>query len=353
MRGWYDSAKPGFTDETRLSTVERGVNDIYEFADQSDAVLQRLYPSLQVEGQGVGGLQVHSLLKSPLGRIEVFPDHPHEGECFVPTVGAGIYEADGLEFEEWPAAADGERISPEAVAVSMSHGSAMGVKEALVPRSFIAICAYDGHTADVGRVVTDATWHHFVNINIDGTGAPGREGFMPGGVATSDGQKVFAYFQNLAEWLMPKKVRLCLKWRIISGLVKKFPFAEEINPRFRPRRLEDLAVMGASMQRTLTHAFGAEKAAEFADELVDLAMRPGLRVALTRSGASGARLATPDMVRHAVLGAMSSAVMRTEIDPDRVMKQVDGTARKTIRRTIKSIIERAHSDIELLRERLD
>lgn len=46
--------------------------------------------------------------------------------------------------------------------------------------TFGAICAYDGWRAGpngVGRVVTDATWRHFINLNLVGGPPSGGGGF--------------------------------------------------------------------------------------------------------------------------------------------------------------------------------
>ena len=49
------------------------------------------------------------------------------------------------------------------------------------PRAFGVIGAYDGHQGGVGRIAVDSTWHHFININIDGTGTS-QQALKPGGV---------------------------------------------------------------------------------------------------------------------------------------------------------------------------
>ena len=38
----------------------------------------------------------------------------------------------------------------------------------MVTRFGVGQATYDGHRADVGRVVCDSTWHHFVNVNLTG-----------------------------------------------------------------------------------------------------------------------------------------------------------------------------------------
>ncbi|MCI5218107.1 MAG: hypothetical protein D3914_02685, partial [Candidatus Electrothrix sp. LOE2] len=123
---------------------------------------------------------------------------------------------------EWPLELGGnEPVVPDIVAKSMSNGGAFPGKAHLTPKEFIAIAAYDGHRAGVGRVVTDATWHHFIDINIDGTGSEflgeHRSALMP----TEDEiipdierqriaiqlRRLQQHWRNLVEWLMPPQGR--------------------------------------------------------------------------------------------------------------------------------------------------
>ena len=197
-----------------------GSNDEYEFSDQSDKFPQRLYVNYRTNAGGIG--MAHPLLQIPavVRAVEVFPDHPHEGECIVPA-DLTTKLPDGTT-DEWPPTSGG-RVGPEIVAVTMSHGDGFQFpqKEAVTPRSFIAICGYDGHIADVGRVVTDATWHHFVNINIK----PGMSA-----LAGRDLSDIKQYYVNLATWLMPKNVRRCHRIPWFLSEMLRFPLFEELRP---------------------------------------------------------------------------------------------------------------------------
>lgn len=196
-----------------------GSNDTYEFNDQSDRFPQRLFVNFRTNAGGTD--RAHPLLQVPGANraIEVFPDHPHEGECVIPK-DLTTKLADGIT-DEWPASAAGTRISPEMVALTMSHGNAIPShgKASVVPRSFIAICAYDGHATNVGRVTTDATWHHFVNINVQ----PAQSD-----VTGRDLADIKQYYVNLATWLMPKNVRLCLRYPWLIKELVRFPLFEEL-----------------------------------------------------------------------------------------------------------------------------
>ncbi|MCI5158632.1 MAG: hypothetical protein D3906_09385 [Candidatus Electrothrix sp. AUS1_2] len=174
MRKWFWNSlepnnfenAPSIAGKNRLSTNLPGDDELYEFDDQSDRHLQRLYLNRRTEAGGGEDVDMpHPLMQArgADGRIKAIvhiPDHPHEGECVIPS-------AEALQNkEEWPLElGSNETVSPEIVAKSMSHGGGFPFgrepKAHLTPREFIAIAAYDGHRAAVGRVVTDATWHHF------------------------------------------------------------------------------------------------------------------------------------------------------------------------------------------------
>lgn len=239
MRFWRAAETPNAANTTRLSTNIPGADDDYEFDDQADRYPQRLYVNYRTVAGGVGN--PHPVLQLPVvlrfqqlafGRfffetpaIEVFPDHPHEGECRVPTDLTTTFPLAGANADEWPRVGGGPRLAPEMAALTMSHGDSFPGKEALVPRSFMAICAYNGHKANVGRVVTDATWHHFVNVNIRrGPPAPADRRGLTG----ENLEHVQRYYRNLANWLMPATVRRCLRFITIATELTRFPLLEEL-----------------------------------------------------------------------------------------------------------------------------
>jgi hypothetical protein len=255
MRYWYASETPG-TDTDRLSTISPGDDFDYDGSDQSDKYPQRLYPNYRTVAGGVG--EIHPLLDGgpSLGPIEVFPDHFHEGECRIPNVLTTTFDIGGTTHEEWPVEIGGvNRVSPEMVALSMSHGN-VSVGPALVPRSFMAIAAYDGHRAKVGRVSTDATWHHFTTVNLRGFQ-------VPPGTDTIDLKRIKQYFVNLATWLMPKNVRRCLRIIIIFLELFKYPLYEELDiPPFERATGENFHNIGQQIVKSLARHLSAGEVEE-------------------------------------------------------------------------------------------
>lgn len=254
MRFWKETDTPNIASENRLSTNMSGTNEVEDFNDQSDRRPQNLYPNFRTKaGNGLGVIGkpalAHPLLQLPAKKgvphpvVEVFPDHPHEGECHVPSNLNTQFMLDGIPVNEWPDAIAGGNLPPEVVAITVSHGSGFpvgptGPKTALLPRSFISICAYDGQRANIGRVVTDSTWHHFVNINLDGSGEPGFTGLQNAGTPQTDTdalKRIRQYYRNIATWLMPKKVRRCRLFPTLIAELKLYPLYEELEiPRPNP-----------------------------------------------------------------------------------------------------------------------
>lgn len=72
----------------------------------------------------------------------------------------------------------------------------------------------DGHRANVGRVLVDATWHHFFNVNLRGeinntdpVQAAGFYGSASGLVAL---ERIKNYYRNIGVWLARKSTQRCI-----------------------------------------------------------------------------------------------------------------------------------------------
>ena len=228
MRRWDNgSNEVGMSDPRRNDTNRPGHDAGSQFDDQSDDIPQTIQPKLYSSRWGGFWRETypHPLLCSPLGRISVLPDHPHEGECVEPANLTGNY-IDGTP--EFPGG-----IAPEVIAWStvLAGNTAGGSKQATQAQTFGAICAYDGHKANVGRVVTDATWHHFVNVNLIGEqfdfegnrGSGEHSSKVNGFLSSTSGQQHLAqikhYFINIGVWIARKDNHSCFNSRFIWQLI--------------------------------------------------------------------------------------------------------------------------------------
>lgn len=154
-----------------------------------------------IELRYYGGIskRPHPLLCTRLGAMNVLPDHPHEGwvneDHEVPV--DSTYDFDNsVAGPDFPNAVDGgSRPLPQAIAWAhpLPEPPYDHEKSPTPVTKFAVIGAYDGHRANVGRVVVDSTWHHWFNMNIDGLHAAGGNNWT----------KIKSYFRNCAVWLSP------------------------------------------------------------------------------------------------------------------------------------------------------
>ena len=236
MRKWYwpeaaanaagQPVAPDGGTASRHDTNREGHDAGFSFDDQSDDVPQEIAPKMY--RSGIFHRRPHPLLCGPNGTIRVLPDHPHEGECIAP---ADLATHTLAEFPELA----GHREAPEVIAISTMVPGAETLGKPPVPGGqFGAVSAYDGHRSGVGRVSTDATWHHFININLTGTasrpvGHPKSLGFLATPAGQAHLEDIKAYFRNIAVWLAPRPVQRCIAFRkLLSRLVISSELSEAV-----------------------------------------------------------------------------------------------------------------------------
>lgn len=232
MRLWASTSAQTADDEVSMGGPRRNDTNRLgdagsQFNDQSDDIPQPIQPKMYLRKNGLFKFSFpHPLLCGPKGVIRVMPDHPHEGECIEPANPNLNLNIGGALGPEYPAAIDaGTRPLPEIISTnSVLSGTTSGGKQATIAQTFGGITAYDGHRAGVGRVVTDATWHHFVNINL--TGDPGapvldpkRLGFLASPAGQAHFEAIKAYYRNLAVWLARPERIACMNTRLVWWLV--------------------------------------------------------------------------------------------------------------------------------------
>ncbi len=232
-------------------------NDNYQFDDQSDNVAQRIEARSFEASNSRYFRQTwpHPLLCSADGVVRYLPDHAHEGQCEVPANLALRVAIGGYDEEEYPAASDGVRGAPVVVAdarVQGGHSTLNPYKPPVNGKTFGVIGAYDGHRIvragkRLGRVVVDATWHHFFNINLTGDAssadAAKRQGFYaPLAVGQPDHYRMIKhYFRNIVYWLLPSGRRRFVFHRALAKLTRTGQFYE-LNPLTRVRDLQRIEI---------------------------------------------------------------------------------------------------------------
>jgi len=202
----------------RHDTVREGPTPGYQFNDQSDAVPQQIQPRLYPLWSGFpwqARSAPHPVLCGRNGIIRVLPDHMHEGHIVRPASVAGA--------SDWP-----NGLGPDVIAWATviphtntdGHGPVQG-------RSFGVLGAYDGHRENVGRIVVDATWHHWFNINLLG---------FPAG--STDYADIKNYFWNVGLWLARPATIESMFNRVSYGILWSAELIE-LSPK------TPLAVLGA------------------------------------------------------------------------------------------------------------
>ncbi len=312
MREWSETHMGGEVDATeavlRIDTITNpGTNNLYDFADQSDNIPQHIFPNYKVidtDGLGTGATawqaSIHPLLALPgaalirnsnfagganlqfQNDIDVLPDHAHESVCYDaprPVVLASNYTLSGLNFPEFQpnASAPATRVANEIVAYAISGGRSVlnGVwKPPVKPRMFGVISAYDGRLAQPytaggaapGRIVCDSTWHHFLNINLDGTqtlrsglgtwsgGSPGVGTFTP----SPDLDKIYTYYRNTVDWLQPANRVWCSIFILTTRLATHPELVEEMFDTPKLSTWKDFVRLGQQASVLLTYISGSQ-----------------------------------------------------------------------------------------------
>jgi len=178
---------------------------------------------------------------------------------------------------------------------------------------------------DVGRVATDSSYYHYINLTVRRFSPP-------------DEGRLHQYWANLVNWLMPARARKCLLPLRIFRLLLDDPIARKIRlpatgaPE-APELLRIGAVVAGSLDRTpgagadevlediIALVVDVQKLAEVANpEATDLS-EPARNVALTVLGASALELA-----RRAANGDLS----RNDDAFDAIVKSNAGYARDVL-----------------------
>ncbi len=259
MRKWHwpnpgpngEPVAPKVDGPTRLDTNRVGNTPDIQFEDQSDDVPQEIFPKLYFSSSPYLFRRIvypHPLMCGPGGRLRYMPDHPHEGECYVPTDLTATFTFSGFSITEYPSLPSGQALAPEVVAYART-GAGLSGKGSAAPATFGTVGAYDGHQVGVGRVVTDATWHHFFNINLRGDPSAAfpdqRLGFYGSAAGLAKYEDVKTYFRNIAVWMARPERHACMRWRALWAVRWDHRIAMDLRPvRFAELELSEILRIG-------------------------------------------------------------------------------------------------------------
>lgn len=254
MRKWSLSQDPpSMSDEYRHDTNRSLNGDPIEFNNQSDDVPQplRLKWYIVKEGPAKREAVPHAILSGTAGPIDIFPDHPHEGEVIHESdidLENEVTDIPGYTGDEYPMREDGLRESPEVIAWCSIDGESprTGTKGEVIAKEFPGLGVYDGHRANIGRLVVDSTWHHWFDVNLVGDeGLP--EPFDQGFLASNEGIdylfRICNYFDNVALWLGSREVQkanaISAVWEaaLLLPITQKFPLDTPILTMGKKMRL--------------------------------------------------------------------------------------------------------------------
>lgn len=247
MRAWTNAqGVPPISGTQRIDTNRPGNNaeaagdEVIEFERQSDAVPQSIewvawmshfHSPWRVHRRP------HPVLCHPtLGPIDVMPDHPHEGVVFdhVPQPAVNLAAitltnnynfGGGITGSEYPSLGSVQPL-PMVIAYgrTLADPPLIHEKGDSPAKRFAMINVYDGHAANVGRVATDSTWHHWMNINITQVETAGGNNW----------EKIKRYYLNLAVWLAPPHLpRSCFYYHVLESFYA-YPGIVEFHARADP-----------------------------------------------------------------------------------------------------------------------
>lgn len=277
MRYW-DHIPPGSGDlDSEVSMDGRRRNDTNRprsgdatsmyFDNQSDEIPQT------IAVRTFGGGTPHPLLSisktlRPSGIIDIMPDHPHEGECKPETV-----------FTVNSVAIPTQIIATSFVLGGSTTNGGNEGKTPTEPHCFPSIAVWDGREANAGRIVVDSTWHHFVNINLNGTGSTvDLPGIQPG-LTAADFNVIQRYYMNIATWMTRRRSRYCWWNILLVDLLRNSQLIEASLDRplakMETIHLADLKSIGALAEELLATRYSPVFARELLLELL-AEVQPGI-----------------------------------------------------------------------------
>jgi hypothetical protein len=233
---------PGFprnfdqNDAGRGDTLQRNPAGAYPtanrvwFENQSDSVPQPLSPTTA---------PAHPILRHAGRNLVVYADHMHEGHTLGADDLSGVFDytsayplddGSGRTVIDFPAVsghrelplviATGQTVSPPTDLGDANFGNSQG-QAPPTPKIINTLCVYDGTVAGKGRIVTASTFHHYIDINLNGdsrlnangltNAGPDAEkgkGFYGTGSASAVYQDIKQIFVNITNWLAKPRINM-------------------------------------------------------------------------------------------------------------------------------------------------
>lgn len=269
MRYWNDTNPSDSINEVSMGGRRRndtnrpaaGASTSIWFDNQSDEIPQTI--GVRTFGAGMPHplLSISTALR-PSGIIDIMPDHPHEGECKPET-----------SFTVNTVTIPTQIIATSFVLGGSTTNGGNGGKALTDPHCFPSISVWDGRLANAGRIVVDSTWHHFVNINLNGVESTfDRPGIQPG-LNTNDFMVIRQYFMNIAKWMTRRKPMLCWRRYVIFDLFANSQLVEaSLNKpiqNIKEISLADLNSIGSLAEEILASKYNPAFARSFLLELME------------------------------------------------------------------------------------
>jgi hypothetical protein len=209
--------------DTIMPNARNGdTGDNFDFASQSDSIPQIL---TLLNDPDLPEPRPHPILVGPQGELRSFPDHMHEGEVVLPVPVSGS----GLDPAEYPAGwswlkrarvtpqpriiATGSVLPGHQTTVTNTCGDFQPDSVATIGRNDVGIlCAYDGAEIGLGRIVTDSSFHHYLDINLIGDPCALQPDEQAGfGWPPSPGNVLYdlqTFYVNTVSWLASGELEL-------------------------------------------------------------------------------------------------------------------------------------------------
>ena len=315
------------------------------FDAEIDTVLQPIELVQQRSGAWpfVGPLTAHPLFHSTHGLIDRFPDHMHEGEVIaddevlldLPLDIPGYTQPEypypsivvGSAFDDvvLPLHRPHPRIvayghttnrhfPDEATFLNLLPFDPPGGAEAFpFTKRFGLVGVYDGDAVNIGRIVVDSTWHHWLSINLHALAtagdivaqlklhALGRDFLPPHEFIQVPYAKMQAYYRNVGLWLATPAQRRSMLIASAWGMLVNAPPMEFGNPA-------NLLQIGERALHMLKASASQGVLAELVNAFVDRRLFAG-----PEADVSTSRLAWPgvqaEQVNRAVVGGIGSALL--------------------------------------------